>query len=143
MNEKNVKANSYILTVSKEELNNIYIKILEEMKQDEIILSKIDKLQFIGKNFQSNERETLREKLVMKIESLIAEISRSNIGNDKVKVIVYENNQTTIRTVIQHPDYEIKIDLLDEYIQISYQNTVNKQEKILTYKRNKGETSVV
>ncbi len=143
INEKNVKANSYILTVSKEELNNIYIKILEEMKQDEIILSKIDKLQFIGKNFQSNERETLREKFVMKIESLIAEISRSNIGNDKVKVIVYENNQTTIRTVIQHPDYEIKIDLLDEYIQISYQNTVNKQEKILTYKRNKGETSVV
>lgn len=147
INEKNIKANSYILTISKEELNNIYIKILEEMKQDEIILSKIDKLQSIGKNFQLNERETLREKFVMKIESLITEISRNNIGNDKVKVIVYEDNQTTIRTFIQHPDYEIKIDLLasdaDDYIQMSYQNTINKEEKGLTYKKNKGETSVV
>lgn len=147
INEKNIKANSYILTISKEELNNIYIKILEEMKQDEIILSKIDKLQSIGKNFQLNERETLREKFVMKIESLITEISRNNIGNDKVKVIVYEDNQTTIRTFIQHPDYEIKIDLLasdaNDYIQMSYQNTINKEEKGLTYKKNKGETSVV
>ena len=36
------QTNAYTLDLTKEELNNIYIAILEQMKQDETILSKID-----------------------------------------------------------------------------------------------------
>lgn len=135
INGKNIKTNSYVLTVTKEQLNNMYIKMLEEAKQDETILTKIDKLQTMLKPYQIIQNQNLREEFVKEIEELIANITKNNIGKDETKIIVYENNQTTIRTVVQHPDYEIRIDSLEDYIQISYQNTTAKNEKIFTYKK--------
>lgn len=144
---KNIKANSYVLTVTKEQLNNMYIKMLEEVKQDETILTKIDKLQTILESYQFGETINLREQFVKKIENTITDITKNNIGKEEAKIIVYENNQTTIKTVIQHPDYEINIDVLpsqtDDYIQIAYQNTTSEIEKILTYKKESEETSTV
>lgn len=144
---KNIKANSYVLTVTKEQLNNMYIKMLEEAKQDETILTKIDKLQTILESYQFGETINLREQFVKKIENTITDITKNNIGKDEAKIIVYENNQTTIKTVIQHPDYEINIDVLpsqtDDYIQIAYQNATSEIEKVLTYKKKNEETSTV
>lgn len=45
INQKNVKANAYSLKLTKEQLNNMYIKILENLKSEDTILSKIDKMQ--------------------------------------------------------------------------------------------------
>lgn len=144
---KNIKVNSYILTVTKEQLNNILIKMLEELKQDETILTKIDKLENILALYQFKETINLREQFVKKLDSLIMDITKNNIGKEEAKIMVYESNQTTIRTVIQHPDYEIGIDVLpsqtEDYIQISYQNTTTENEQILTYKKASEETSVV
>lgn len=144
---KNIKANSYVLKVTKEQLNNMYIKMLEEAKQDETILTKIDKLQTILQSYQFDETINLRERFVRKLESLITDITKNNIGKEEAKLIVYENNQTTIRTVIQYPDYEINIDVLssqtEDYLQISYQNATSEIEKVLTYKKKSEETSIV
>lgn len=144
---KNIEANSYVLTMTKEQLNNLYIKVLEEVKQDEVILAKIDKLQTILGQYQTTEITSLREKFTTKIENLITDITRNNIGQDEVKIIVYENNQTTIRTTIQHPDYQINIDVLqsqaDDYMQISYQDIASEEEQVLTYKKGKEETSII
>ena len=146
MNGKSIKANGYVLTMTKEQLNNLYIKILEEVKQDEIIGSKIDKVQGMFKSSQSMEIVNLRENFVTKIEDIIADITRNNIGQDEVKIIVYQSNQTTIRTMIQHPDYEFIIDMLPmqmgNYVQISYQNTRTNKGKVLTYQKENNETSV-
>ena len=141
---KSIKANSYVLTITKEQLNNIYIKILEEMKQDEIFLSRIDQLQTtLGLDV---EIINLRQEFAEELEGIIANITKNNIGKDETKIIVYENNQKTIRTVVQHPDYEIDIDLLssqtEDYIQISYQNATSEKKRIFTYKKANGETSV-
>lgn len=144
---KDIEANSYILIMTKEQLNNIYIKILEEVKQDEVILAKIDKLQTILGKYQSTETTALREKFTARIDNLITDITRNNIGQDETKIIVYENNQTTIRTTIQHPDYQINIDVLqsetNNYMQISYQDIASEEEQVLTYKKGKEETSII
>lgn len=139
---KDIKTNSYILTLTKEQLNNIYIKILEEAKQDEVILTKIDNLQMMFNPYQFVQTTNLREEFVNKIEEIIENITKNNIGKEETKIIVYESNQTTIRTVIQHPNYEIRIDSLEDYIQISYENTMSKNEKIFTCKKENAQASI-
>lgn len=144
---KNINANAYVLTLTKEQLNHIYIKILEEIKQDEIILSKIDEVQAVLEKYQSDENMNLREQFLEKIETLITDITKNNIGQDEAKIVVYENNQTTISTRITSQDYEIYIDLLsyqaEDYIQLSYKGTISgkEQEQVITYKNTNEETS--
>lgn len=144
---KNIKVNSYILTLTKEQLNNIYIKILEEVKQDETILTKIDKIQELLEKYQPNETMNLREQFMEEVEGLITDITKNNIGQDEVKVIVYESNRTTVKTVIQTPDYEINMDLLSHqlgnYLQVDYKENTSEIDKILTYKKENGEFSIV
>ena len=41
----NISTNEYILKLTKEELNNTYVKLLEELKDDEIILKKLEQAQ--------------------------------------------------------------------------------------------------
>lgn len=47
INEKQFIANAYTLTMNKEEFNNLYIDILNELKNDEVILKKIENIQEI------------------------------------------------------------------------------------------------
>lgn len=145
---KKMKANSYVLTLTKEQLNHIFIKILEEVKQDEIILTKVDKLQTLLEKYQSTtDARNLREEFLGKVDTLISDITRNNIGQDEAKITVYENNQTTVSTMIQSPDYEIYMDLLslqtEDYLQISFKNNISgkEEEQVLTYKKTEEETS--
>jgi hypothetical protein len=144
---ENIKANGYVLTMTKEQLNNIYIKMLEELKQDEIILAKIDNIQTLLEKYKLAETINLREEFTSKVETVIKKITKNNIGQDEIKIIVYENNQKTVRTIIQHPDYEIYIDLLssqtNNYIQVSYKSGTSTKEQVFTYKNTNEETSIV
>lgn len=141
---KTINANVYILTLTKEQMNNIILKILEQLKQDEIILSRIDKIQMLLPIYQTNQNKDLRENFRTNIDNIIDKITRNNIGQEEAKILVYENNQTTIKTVLQNDDYEINIDLLPQdeqnYLQVSYQDTQNK--KILTYQDTKNEINI-
>ncbi len=87
---KSVYTNSYTLTVTKEQLNKIYINILEELKQDEIILSKIENIQSQINN------SNLKDEFIAKIENTIDEINKNNIGQDETKIIVYENQKNDV-----------------------------------------------
>lgn len=145
---KKIKANSYVLTLTKEQLNHIFIKILEEVKQDEIILTKVDRIQTLLEKYQSTtDAMNLREEFLGKVDTLISDITRNNIGQDEAKITVYENNQTTVSTMIQSPDYEIYMDLLslqaEDYLQISFKNNISgkEEEQVLTYKKTEEETS--
>lgn len=146
MDGKAINVNAYTLTVTKEQMNSIYLKILEEMKQDEIILKKIDDLQIWLEPYQMEAEKNLREEFIQKIDSLMSDITRNNIGQEQAKITVYENYHTTVRTVIQNPEYEITIDLLslseENYVQFSYQDEKNKKKQVVTYKKTGRQTSI-
>lgn len=140
----NVSTNAYTLTLTKEQMNDLIIKILEQIKQDEIILTRIDKIETMPQVYQTEQTTSLREQFIANIEDIITKITRNNIGQEEAKITVYENNQITLKTVIQNPDYEINIDFLPlqegNYMSISYQDKAI--EQVLTYKNTKEETSV-
>lgn len=145
INKKNVNVNAYTLTLTKEQMNNLYIKMLEELKQDEIILTKMDEIQTLLDKYQLGENTNTREGFIESIEDLITEITKNNIGQEEAKIIVYENYHNTVRTVIQNPEYEITLDVLslqnENYIQLSYQDIENKTEQVITYKKEENETT--
>lgn len=109
----NVKTNSYYISMTLPEYNALYVKILERVKSDQIILSKIDKLENAIKTKYPdyNETETLKSKFTKKIDEKIKEIQNNNVGNDAVKVAVYENNRNTVRVYAKTPSRETTVDI--------------------------------
>lgn len=113
VNNEGIKTNAYYIKLTIEECNNIYIKILEQMTKDEIILSKIDLLENeIKEKYSDYEQdESLRELFINSIDEKIEEIQNNNIGNEEVKITVYENNMRTVRTSIEKATEKIIIDV--------------------------------
>ena len=120
------------------------------MKQDEMILTKIDNLQTILEKYQLTTEETsFKEQFIQQIEDHITQINRNNIGIDETKIIVYEANGITVSTMIQTSEYEIYMDLItnpeENYMQIAYKdNTQGKeQENTVTYQKTTQKMSIV
>lgn len=97
--ESSIKANAYMVTLTKEEFNNILIRILEEVKQDETILSIIQEI-----------NEDLSETFATSVEDKIEEIKSTNIGQEQRTVTVYESNGQTVRFRIETDEYELNLD---------------------------------
>lgn len=135
VNNQDIKTNAYYIKITLEEYNNLYIKILEQIIKDDIILSKIDALENEIKEKYPfyNENETLREKTINSINDKIKEIENNNIGNDEVKITVYENNMKTVRTSIEKTTEKLTIDLYnDSIIKIDYTKLKdNTEEQII------------
>lgn len=113
VNNKDIQTNAYYIKITIEEYNNLYIKILQQITNDEIILSRIDLIenQIKEKDSNYNESETLREKFIKSINDKIEEIKNNNIGNEEVKITVYENNMKTVRTSIEKTTEKLTIDM--------------------------------
>lgn len=116
LDNKDMKANAYYIKFTIEECNNLYIKILEQLSKDEIILSKIDLVENEIKegNPNYNSNESLREEFVNSINDNIDKIKNSNIGSDEVKITVYESNGKTVRTSIEKTNNKTTIDLYNK-----------------------------
>lgn len=105
--KQNVKANSYVMTLTKEELNNIYIEMLTQLKEDDIILSKIEELDNINHQYNvitnnKDDNTTRKEKFLQEIEEEIKEIQSTNIGNDTRKITVYETKMKPLGISIEN-----------------------------------------
>lgn len=141
VNEQKLVTNAYTIKLTKEKFNNIFLKILEEVKQDEVILSKFEDIgnilnsyyAIIGENNQTN----LKDKFIEDIEKKIEEINRTNIGQDETSIIVYENNRNTVRTTIKYTDYEVNIDSIGSqgnlYTQFKIEKFKQKQTNTITF----------
>ena len=109
VNEQKINTNSYSLTFTKEQLNNIYIEMLTQLKQDNIILSKIDEMDKIRHQYNvltNNKNEVNnKEEFIKEIEEKIKEIQSTNIGNDTRKVTVFESNMQPIGLQIEANEY--------------------------------------
>lgn len=134
INEKNITTNAYILKLTNEELNNLYVDLLESLKQDEIILNKLESIQnkINAININSSESKDLKESFVKEIDLQIEKINKTNIGNQETKIIVYENSGKTIRTAIQGKDYEINFDYINTQDEKNI-GLIVKKDEIETY----------
>ena len=110
VNEKDVQTNAYYVSVTLEEFNNLHIKMLEQLSKDEIILSKIDKIESKIKENNSDYSGNLKDDFTQKINDKIKNIEDNNIGNDEVKITVYENKMKTVRTSIEKGTQKITLD---------------------------------
>ena len=126
IDEKDINANAYSIVLTKEKLNDLIIKILEEVKQDETLMSKFGEFD--------------------NIDEVITNINKSNIGEEESKIVVYETEETTVRITIQNPDYKIDLDILQDetenYISLSYEDIANDEKKVVTYKKTSTELSI-
>ncbi len=113
VNNKDMQTNAYYIEFTVEECNNLYIKILEQIAKDEIILSKVDLIEKQIKEIDEDYDGNLRENFVKSIKDKIKEIEDKNIGNNKVKITVYEKNMKTVRTSIEKNNEKTTIDLYD------------------------------
>lgn len=130
INESAIKTNAYTISITKEQFNNIYIEILEAMKQDEIILNKIDMLNTKIKEI-TNSEQGLKQTFIEYITNKIEEIRSTNIGQEIREITVYEKNGQTMRTEIVSDEYQFRIDRLTNqngiWLEISYQKQTEKQ----------------
>ena len=144
INDKNISTNAYILNITNEQLNNLYINLLEDLKQDDIILNKIEKIQEKISLIKINSSESLnlKEKFIENIDSTIEKINKTNIGSQETKIIVYENEGKTIRMTVQGKDYEINFDFLQEQEENEFVITIKKEDietqKLEINKNNEG-----
>ena len=109
--------NSYSLTITKEQFNNIYIKILEEIQKDDIILSKIEaidnKINQYYYLIQSEETSNLKQDFVDKISESIKEIQSSNIGNNQRTISVFETDGVAISLSIDTEESFMGLDVVN------------------------------
>ena len=168
INNESINTNVYTLTLTKEQLNNIYIDILEKIKEEEIVLNKMETIQnFLNTTIKDGNqtRNELKSSYINEIEGIIEKIKRSNIGNEEVNISVYENKGITIKTEIKSPDYEINFEHLkmneqkyaqieikkkdndilkielnkkDNNFKISIKNNMDQNQKIITIENNQN-----
>lgn len=121
-----ITANAYYIKVTKEQYNNLVIKILEQIKQDDIILQKIENIMISLKEYTKDQQYDIsKDDIKQKIDKKIEDIKNNNIGQEEVRITVYENNRTTVRTSIETPEYKIVLDTLknENNIYIQFTNT--------------------
>ena len=145
INNQSYIADGYALTLTKEQLNNMYVNLLETLKQDEIILGKIDNLQNKINTinlYQQNSTINIKDEFVNSINQKIQEINQSNIGSDQTQIIAYETDGQTARIAIKTSEYEIDFDSLgnNSFLQLSLTEGENTSEFIL--ERNTNETDL-
>ncbi len=114
INNNTIKANAYIATLEQNQVQSLIEEILETIKSDEIILSKIEDIGLI-------DVEEFTKSIDEEIE---------NLGIDKeiptIKITVYEQKGITIRTVIEIGMQKITIE--NETSKIKIQRSVSSDE---------------
>ena len=157
IDEKSVQVNAYSVTLTKEQLNNMYLAILEQLKSDEIILEKLDTLQAkidqfnqLSQNSDSsveNSTESLRDSFTNVIDETMSQINQNNIGQDETTITVYENMKNTVRTAIQTSEYEINLDFLstngENFVQYSEDNNSNDTTRTVSLTENDSDIELI
>ncbi len=102
-NNQSVTTTAYTLTITKNDLDKIFERVLNQAMNDEIILSKIDEVDNKIKEFGMLEPEgkSLRELYVAKLQELSNGIQYEGEDDRKIIITVYEEKGKTVRTAIQ------------------------------------------
>ena len=112
-NKESVNTNAYTLTITKNELDKLYKKLLNQAVNDNIILAKLDKIDSKIKEagFKEAEGESLKERYTSKLQEIINGLEYQGEDARKISVTVYEQKGTTVRTLIKTDESEYEMDL--------------------------------
>lgn len=112
-NKESVTANAYSLTLTKNELDKIYKKVLNQAINDEIILNKLgnidEKIKEAG--FSEANGNSLKEKYTKKLQSIVDNIEYQGEDNRQIVITVYEQKGITVRTTIETENNQYILDL--------------------------------
>ena len=109
--------NAYSVKITKEQFNNIYIQILEELKNDETILSKVEmidnKINDYHNLMQDEKNSNIKQAFIDEVDSTIQKIQNFNIGNDERTISVFESNGAAISLSIDTEEDFVGLDVIN------------------------------
>ena len=119
INGKTITTNAYVLTLTEQDIKNVVIKILEETKKDEIILSKmnilLEKLQILDASMGELDEETLKEDYQEAIQGLIDGLKEEKTTEkNKIIITVYEEAGKTARIKLEQGMDYITLDTTEK-----------------------------
>lgn len=111
LNGKTITTNAYILTLNMQDIKNLVIQLLETLKQDEIILAKLDVL---DKMLQEYIKETIKESFIEAIQKEIDDLKAKTITQDEsITITLYEQNKKTVRIKIEQQLEYVTLDTIE------------------------------
>ena len=110
--------NAYSVTITKEQFNNIYIQVLEELKEEESILSKLEnidnKINEYHNLMQDEETSNIKQDFIDKINNMIQKIQNSNIGNNERTISIFESNGIAISLSVDTEENFLGLDIINK-----------------------------
>ena len=112
-NGESLTTNAYSLTLTQNDLDKIYKKILNQAMNDEIILNKIQEIdnKIREAGFNEPQGESLKEIYISKLEDIYDSIEYKGEDNRQTVFTVYSFKGNTVRTSMKTENYEYQIDL--------------------------------
>lgn len=111
-NNEKIKTNKYTLNLTNKDLLDLYIKILEKLKNDDATLNIIiDKINKIGFYYSTEKLD--KENLKIYMQEEIDKYTDYEIDEENFEINVYEYKNKTIRTELKLENQDIIINLLD------------------------------
>lgn len=137
INGAQYNTNVYSVTITKEQFNNIYIQVLQELEKDEIILSKIEaidnKINEYHNFIQDGKTSNIKQEFIDKIDNTVKKIQNFNIGNDERTISVFESNGVAISLSIDTEENFVGIDVINgegsNFINILGNEKIEEEEK--------------
>ncbi len=109
INGKTVTVNSYVLTIKPDQYKNILKKVMEQLRNDTIILSKIEAIDIINAGDNQN---SLKQMYISNIDEMLQELETTEY-KDNLVVNVYEQEGKTVRVKVEEGFYTITIDTIE------------------------------
>ena len=143
-NKESVTTNEYSLTLTKNELDKIYKKILNQAVNDQIILGKLDNIDAKIKEagFSEADGNSLKEKYTEKLQNIIDNIEYQGEDNRQIVITVYVQKGTTVRTTIKTESNEWILDLDEtngKTLSLKTKETIDQEEISTLYTIGKAE----
>ena len=122
-NKDSITAKQYSLTLSKTELDKIYKKVLNQAINDQIILSKLERIDNEIKEIGINEPEgeSIKERYITKLKAIYDSIEYLGQNDEMITFDVYQLKGKTYRTSMKTKAGEYIIDLNEkDGIELNY-----------------------
>lgn len=112
-NKESVTTTAYTLTLTKNELDKIYKKVLNQAVNDEIILGKLEKIDDKIKEagFAEQEGKSLKEYYVKNLQNILDSLEYQGEDTRQIVITVYQTKGETVRTLIKTEENEYVLDI--------------------------------